>query len=173
MEIHANIDETDIGEIAVGQAAEFTVDAFPGRSFAARVSEIRKAARIVQGVVTYTVVLQASNADGLLLPGMTATVRIVVEEARRVRTVPLAALRFAPDGGATTAGDATLSGDDRSGQTIWVLDPDGRPQPRIVHVGIDDGRDIAVLGGSLPERERVITGRVPRPAGRRLFGIRF
>ncbi len=171
MDIHANIDETDIGEINVGQVAKFTVDAFPGATFDARVSEIRKAANFVQGVVTYTVVLQTSNADGRLLPGMTSTVRIVVEEVGPVRTLPLAALRFTPGGRATTADNIALPGNDS--QIVWVLDRNGMPQPRNIRLGTDDGRDVAVLDGTLSVRERVITGRVPRPLGRRLFGIKF
>jgi HlyD family secretion protein len=167
MEIHANIDETDIGEIAVGQTAEFTVDAFPGRSFVARVSQIRKAARVVQGVVIYTVVLQASNAGGLLLPGMTSTVRIVVAEVGPVPTVPLASLRFVP------AGRSAMTGDNRNGQTVWVVDRDGMPQSQEVQLGADDGRDIAVLGGSLSQGDQVITGRATDAPERGLFGIRF
>jgi HlyD family secretion protein len=164
MEIHANIDETDIGAIAVGQAAEFTVDAFPGQTFPARVSEIRKAARLVQGVVTYTVVLQTENPDGLLLPGMTSIVRIAVEETGAVRTVPLAALRFTGDGAVGEAG---------AGKTLWVLEGDGNIEPRKVAFGLDDGSVVAVLDGDLAAGERVVTGRVPHPAGRRIFGIRF
>jgi HlyD family secretion protein len=159
MEIHANIDETDIGEIAVGQAAEFIVDAFPGRAFAARVTEIRKAARLIQGVVTYTVVLETGNPGRLLLPGMTAIVRIAVEETGPALTVPLAALRF--DGGSANTGD-----------TLWVLGQAGIER-RAVALGLDDGTDVAVLGGNIAAGERVVTGRVRRPAGRRLFGINF
>src|SRR5262245_52089144 len=164
MEIHANIDETDIGAIAIGQAAEFTVDAFSGRNFPARVSEIRKAARIVQGVVTYTVVLQTENPDGLLLPGMTSIVRIAIEETGAVRTVPLAALRFTGDGAVDDAG---------VGKTLWVLKGDGKIEPRNVAFGLDDGNVVAVMDGNLAVGERVVTGRVPHPAGRRIFGIRF
>jgi HlyD family secretion protein len=161
MEIHANIDETDIGEIVTGQAAEFTVDAFPNRTFAATVIEIRKVARLIQGVVTYTVVLETENPDGLLLPGMTSIVRIVVEETGSELTVPLTALRF--DGNGTI-----LAGD-----TIWVLSDDGGIVPRRVTLGLDDGTDVAVLGGDLAAGERVVTGRVPRPTGRRIFGISY
>ena len=165
MEIHANIDETDIGAIAVGQAAEFTVDSFPGRTFPALVGEIRKAARPVQGVVTYTVVLQTENSDGRLLPGMTSIVRIAIEETGAVRTVPLAALSFTGDG----AVDEALAGE----TTLWVLKGDGKIEPRNVAFGLDDGSVVAVLGGNLAVGERVVTGRVPHPAGRRIFGIRF
>jgi HlyD family secretion protein len=164
MEVHANIDETDIGAIAVGQAAEFTVDAFPGQTFPARVSEIRKAAQLIQGVVTYTVVLQTENPDGLLLPGMTSIVRIAIEETGAVRTVPLAALRFTGEGAVSEAG---------KGKTLWVLEGDGKIEPRNVAFGLDDGSDVAVLDGDLAVGERVVIGRVPHPGGRRIFGIRF
>src|SRR5262249_6100504 len=135
---------------------------FPGRTFQAQVSEIRKAARLVQGVVTYTVVLQTENPDGVLLPGMTSIVRIAIEETGAVRTVPLAALRFTGDGAAGKAG-----------RILWVLEGDSKIEPRNVAFGPDDGSVIAVMDGDLAVGERVITGRVPHPAGRRIFGIRF
>jgi HlyD family secretion protein len=159
MEIHANIDETDIGEIAVGQTAEFTVDAYPGRSFAAQVTEIRKAARLVHGVVTYTVVLETANPEGLLLPGMTSTVRIAVDEAGPGPAVPLASLRFAPEGRSAPG-------------TVWVLGTAGIA-PRAVTLGPDDGTDVAVLAGDLVAGERVITGQVPPAGGRQIFGITY
>ena len=173
MEIHAKIDETDIAEIANGQAAEFTIDAFPGRAFPARVSEIRKAPLNVQGVVAYTVVLAASNAQGLLLPGMTATVRIAVEDVGPVRTVPLAALRYKPKTRSATDPELRPTGDRDSDQTVWILGQDSRPEPRQIRLGADDGSDVAVLDGALSKGERVITSQAPSPIGFRLFGIRF
>lgn len=173
MEIHAKIDETDIAEIAAGQAAEFTIDAFPGRTFSAKVSEIRKAALVVQGVVTYTVVLSASNPQGLLLPGMTATVRIAVDDVGPVRTVPLAALRFAPKNRVATDPTGKRADTNAPDQTVWVLNRNGNPEPRRLRLGADDGREVAVLDGALSKGERVITGRVPSPARFRLFGVRF
>lgn len=159
LEIHANIDETDIGEIAVGQPATFTVDAHPTRRFEARVAEIRKAARIVQGVVTYTVVMETANPDGLLLPGMTSTARIAVEEAGPGPAIPLAALRFAPNGVAAPG-------------AIWVL-RSGRPERRAVTLGTDNGTNIAVVAGDLAPGERVITGTLPETDDRRIFGISY
>ncbi|MDH3667648.1 MAG: efflux RND transporter periplasmic adaptor subunit [Paracoccaceae bacterium] len=159
MEIHAAIDETDIGEIAAGQIAEFTVDAYPGRRFQARVTQIRKAARLIQGVVTYTVVLETENSEGLLLPGMTSTVRIAVEEAGPGPAVPLAALRFAPSGLAEPG-------------TVWVRESTGIA-PRKVTLGPDNGTRIAVIGGDLAAGDTVVTGRLPSTDRRRLFGIRY
>ena len=76
LDIWARVDESDIAKIAVGQNATFTVDSFPGREFAAKVTQIRKAPQVVQNVVTYTVVLATRNGDYALLPGMTVVVRI-------------------------------------------------------------------------------------------------
>ncbi|MGH8808107.1 MAG: efflux RND transporter periplasmic adaptor subunit, partial [Noviherbaspirillum sp.] len=79
MQVDASIDESEIGRIRIGQKASFTVDAFPGRNFEGVVKQIRKAAQNVSNVVTYTVVISASNASKELLPGMTANVRVVTD----------------------------------------------------------------------------------------------
>ena len=167
MEIHAAIDETDIAKIAPGQTAAFTVDAFPGRAFAARVDKIRKAAVTVKGVVAYTVVLKADNADGLLLPGMTATVRIAYRVSDDAPSIPLAALGYLPSGD-TVVPPATA--DDT--RTVWVLE-NGTPRPRRLRLGADDGRDVAVLDGALSAGERVIVGEAPAETEGRILGIRF
>jgi len=91
MEIHAKVDEADIGKIQAGQNAIFTVDAHPGRQFTASVRQLRKAPQVAQNVVTYTVVLTAANRENLLLPGMTALVRITVNQTGPVLKIPLAA----------------------------------------------------------------------------------
>jgi HlyD family secretion protein len=84
MQVEASIDEADVGRIALGQRATFTVDAFPGRTFAGEVKQIRKAAQTVQNVVTYTVLITADNEAGQLMPGMTANVRIVTDRRESV-----------------------------------------------------------------------------------------
>lgn len=111
MQVDTAIDEADIGRIRLGQKASFSVDAFAGRSFEGTVQQIRKSAQNIANVVTYTVVVVFLNADGLLLPGMTANVRIVTETRPDVLQVSNAALRFRPTpeelakaGGAAGAG---------------------------------------------------------------------
>jgi len=93
MQVDANIDEADVGRIQPGLKATFTVDAFPGQKFAGEVRQVRKAATNVSSVVTYVAVVGFSNADGRLLPGMTANVRVVTESRDSVLKVPNAALR--------------------------------------------------------------------------------
>lgn len=96
MQVETSIDEADVGRIAPGQAATFTVDAFPNRTYQAEVKQVRKAALNVQNVVTYVVLVSARNEDLRLLPGMTANVRIISDQRQNVLKVPNAALRFRP-----------------------------------------------------------------------------
>jgi HlyD family secretion protein len=103
MQVEASIDEAEIGRIAVGQEATFTVDSFPGRSFSGRITQVRKAAQVIQNVVTYIAVIAAPNPDLTLLPGMTANVRIVTARREDVLRVPNAALRFRPPGASEPA----------------------------------------------------------------------
>jgi HlyD family secretion protein len=98
MQVETSVDEADIGRIKVGDRATFTVDAFPGETFAGTVTQIRKAALVVQNVVTYTVIVAVKNPSGRLLPGMTANVKLVVAQKPSVLKVPNAALRFRPSG---------------------------------------------------------------------------
>jgi HlyD family secretion protein len=106
MQVETSIDEADVGRIRVGQRATFTVDAFPGRTFSGEVRQVRKSAQTVQNVVTYTVLVSAANPDGLLMPGMTANVRIVTDTREAVLKVANSALRFRPPGESAAAGDA-------------------------------------------------------------------
>jgi len=96
MQVEAAIDEADVGRLRVGQRATFTVDAFPGRRYEGEIRQIRKAPQSLQNVVSYTVVISASNPDLSLLPGMTANVRVVTDRRDDVLRIPNAALRFRP-----------------------------------------------------------------------------
>ena len=96
MEVHGKIDEADVGQLKVGQTAQFTVDAYPDRTFSGQVLQIRKSPEVVQNVVTYTAIISAPNPDLLLLPGMTAQLRIVVSDTGEVLKIPSQALRFRP-----------------------------------------------------------------------------
>jgi HlyD family secretion protein len=113
MQVDTSVDEADIGRIELEGPATFTVDAFPGQTYAGRVTQIRKAPQVVQNVVTYTVVVAVDNPRGRLLPGMTANVRLVVAEKPSVLRVPNAALRFRPAGAA--GGNADGAGPGQSG----------------------------------------------------------
>jgi HlyD family secretion protein len=118
MQVETSVDEADIGKIRLDAPVTFTVDAFPGRTFPGEVTQIRKAAQVVQNVVTYTVVVAVNNMDGKLVPGMTANVKLVVAEKPNVLKISNAALRFRPsgvDGGPAGPGAAAGSGSGRGG----------------------------------------------------------
>jgi len=96
MQILANVDEADIGQIKESQPVRFTVQSFPDRKFAGAVTQIRMQPTTVQNVVNYTVVVQVDNTSGELLPGMTATIDFLIGQAQNVLRVPNAALRLKP-----------------------------------------------------------------------------
>jgi len=122
MQVETSVDEADIGRIKLEDRATFTVDAFSGQTFVGVVTQIRKAAQIVQNVVTYTVVISVDNPGGRLLPGMTANVKLVYAERPDVLKVPNAALRFRPAGAdagpaAPARGQGPTAGGPSSGQS--------------------------------------------------------
>ena len=98
MQVEVNVDEADIGTIREGMRTTFTVDSYPGREFNGVVSQVRFAPKTVQNVVTYIVVVSAPNPDLALLPGLTASVRMIISEREDVLRIPNAALRFEPFG---------------------------------------------------------------------------
>lgn len=96
MELQVDVDEADVGQVKEGQVASFTVDAYPDRTFPARITQVRYGSQTVEGVVTYKTVLKVDNSSLALRPGMTATAVITVNQRDNVVLVPNAALRFAP-----------------------------------------------------------------------------
>jgi len=96
MELHVDVDEADVGQVTKGQEAIFTVDAHPGRTYPARITQVRYGSQTVNGVVTYKTVLNVDNSDLSLRPGMTATADITVNKVENAILVPNAALRFIP-----------------------------------------------------------------------------
>ena len=172
MQVETSVDEADIGRVRLDGPATFTVDAFPNETFRGRVTQIRKAAQIVQNVVTYTVVAAVSNADGKLLPGMTANVKLVVAEKPNVVKVANASLRFRPPGEGADApagsrgGAAQVAGGDGQGggsgggqqmreRLVKALDLTTEQQAKIDPI-LDDMRQqmIALRSAGLPEQER-------------------
>jgi HlyD family secretion protein len=169
MQVHARVDEADIGRIQVGQDATFRVDAFPGRVFRGQVAQVRKAPEVTQNVVTYTVVIAAPNPDLVLLPGMTALVQVTVVESGELTLVPNAALRYASD----QARAAGRGGPEAADATIWVVDAGGRPAAVPVTIGSSDATSTELKGGPLQPGHQVITGRVLGRERRPSVGLRL
>jgi HlyD family secretion protein len=175
MELHVDVDEADVGQVAQGQSAQFTVDAYADRRFPATITEVHFASQTVEGVVTYETVLAVDNSGLLLRPGMTATADIIVRQIDNALLVPSAALRFKPPQ-LETAGDAgggglvskmlprpphapkvhePISLEERPDQ-VWIL-RDGRPEPVVVATGASNGIVTEILGGDIEPGMPVIT----------------
>jgi len=189
MQIDANVAEADVGVLEVGQDVDFTVDAFPMRTFHGKVVQVRNAPITVQNVVTYDTVIGVSNPDLRLKPGMTANVSIIVAQKDNVLQIKNAALRYRPaetaaaeagskssqngasQGGSRQGGSAspktmekTVAARERqsSERTVYVLSG-GRPRPVQIKTGISDGVVTEVVEG-LKEGDRVITAELASKA---------
>jgi HlyD family secretion protein len=156
MQVDTNVDESDVGRIHLDQDASFTVDAWPGRTFHGRVAQIRQAPINVQNVITYDVVIQVSNEDLKLFPGMTANVTVSVGRAANVLRLPKAALRFR----ARTTGAAKPQT-----QTVSILDAAGQLKQIPVTTGMSDANYVELVNGDLKEGQAVVTG-MPRSSSR-------
>ena len=175
MEVHGKIDEADVGELKVGQAAQFTVDAYPERTFGGQVMQIRKSPEVVQNVVTYTAIISAPNPDLLLLPGMTAQLRIAVSDTDDVLKIPSQALRFRPKDAAPASArpSANTGAAASSSTTVWLLGEDGRPSPIAVRIGASDDNAAALLEGPLSEGQQIIVGTANSQGQGGYFGLRL
>lgn len=163
MQVDANVSESDIGTISLGDTAAFSVDAFPKRTFLGTVRQIRQSPQMVQNVVTYDVVVVVDNVDFALKPGMTAATRLTVDHRGDVLRVPNQALRYMP-GGAAGARDSDQA-------RVWVLRA-GEPTAILVTPGLQDDSFSEIEEGGLKAGDRVITGEravsnnrtgIPRP----------
>jgi HlyD family secretion protein len=169
MQIDANVAEADVGVVAVDQSVDFTVDAFPARTFHGKVVQVRNAPITVQNVVTYDTVIGVSNADLKLKPGMTANVSIMVAHKDDALQIKNAAVRYRP-ADAPTPAKAPSSPAERGGagrerkneRTVYVLSGN-RPKPALIKTGISDGVVTEVLDG-LKEGDHVITAELSSAA---------
>jgi HlyD family secretion protein len=161
MQVHAAVDEADIGDVHPGQAATFTVDAFRDATFPATVKEVRNAPQTASNVVTYDVVLDVENPEVKLRPGMTANVLILIVQKTQVVAVSNEALRFrptAPTGSASSASKAA------TGAGVYVeVNASAVRVP--VKLGVTDGNVTEVLEGLEPGRRVIIDALKNRAKG--------
>jgi HlyD family secretion protein len=153
MQVDTNVSESDIAGAIEGADATFTVDAFPSRTFAGRVAQVRQAPVSIQNVITYDVVVTVDNPDLALKPGMTATAKIVTAQSLNVLRVPSQALRFTPTAVARNA----LAKAMKSGQAaIWVQ-RDRKLVAIPVTVGLVDDAFAEIKAGNLKPGDQVVT----------------
>jgi HlyD family secretion protein len=188
MQIFATVDESDIGQIRLGQKVNFTVQAFPDEEFHGSVQQIRLQPTTIQNVVSYTVVIDAVNEKGILMPGMTATIDFVTDEVDDVLRVLNGALRYEPNAdmltklgiermsgrykrGSKSNGPDSSSGRDLPGDghhnpdegmgrgRLWTQDETGKLSFIMVETGLSDGKITEIHGGDdLSEGMLVISG---------------
>ena len=166
MQVDTNVSEADIGGIAEGKEAAFSVDAYPGESFRGMVKQVRNAPISVQNVVAYDVVVEVDNRELRLKPGMTANVSIVVARKEDALKVPNAALRFSPPQSGRHAGlsegpatAAALKKTTTPGQKrVWREGASGDPEAVSLQTGISDGTFTEIVTDALHEGEPVIIG---------------
>lgn len=181
IQVWVSVNEADIGLIHPGQPATFTVDAFPGQVFTGEVGKVRLNATMTQNVVTYTVEVNTDNADGKLLPYLTANVKFVVGESKGVLVVPNAALRWEPQPDqivkefrqspkkAKKAAPAVAEkpvAQEKGKQprgVIWV--PEGSlVRPVQVRLGLSDGALTEVQNPDLKEETPLVVGEAEKTA---------
>jgi HlyD family secretion protein len=158
MELRIAIDEADVGQIHSGSPASFIVDAYPGRQFAATLISVHDAPQTIKGAVTYQGVLLVQNPEGLLKPGMTATVSVEASRLQDALLLRNSALKYAPAVGAKRAAlSIPASRNGVAWGRVWSLE--GRELvAHEVRLGPSDGRQTAILSGDLKPGDQVVVG---------------
>jgi HlyD family secretion protein len=154
MQVVADVDEADIGDVKVGERVTFTVDAYPDNTFSGTVTQVRQEATTTNNVVTYSVVISAPNADLKLKPGLTATVTIYTQENKGVLSVPSKALRFTPE--KETVGGMKIKDIANAKNKVWTIEGNTIVAHR-VNIGMTDGSHTQILSG-ISRGAKVITG---------------
>jgi len=169
MELNVSVDEADVGRIKPGQPATFSVDAYPDRTFQAKITRVSYGSTTTDGVVTYATVLTVDNSDLSLRPGMTATAVITVQKVENALLAPNAALRFSPAANDTDTGNqkssviskimprpprhkssakSVVTKNGAADQTVWVV-KDGRPKAVPVRTGATNGVMTEIVKGDI------------------------
>jgi HlyD family secretion protein len=179
MKLEVDIDEADVGDVREGQAATFTVDAYPNRTYHATVERVRLGSTTTSGIVSYEAVLTFTNDDLSLRPGMTGNASITTLHRENVIIVPAAAFRWSPPAAQGRASEpdskrglvnslmprppdrdekkvAGFATSANQQQTLWVL-KEGKPEPLVVTVGASNGRMTEVASENLEPGTKVIT----------------
>ena len=171
--VYASVDEADIGMISDAkkrkQPVAFTVDAYPRDVFHGEIAQLRLNPTTVQNVVTYTVVVEAANADLKLLPGMTANLSFQIERRENVVTIPSAALRFYPKAELVRDEDRAILESDSDDATdaaksqqrqryVWVVTEENRLAAVPISTGLSDKAAAELVSGDLTEGREVVVG---------------
>ena len=154
MQVLADVDEADIGDVRPGESVTFTVDAYPDDTFQGTVEQVRLGGSTSNNVVTYKVVISTSNADLKLKPGMTANVTIYTQQKSGVLSVPTKALRFTP--AKETVGKMKIKDISNAKNKVWTIEGNNIVAHQ-VNIGMSDGTHTQIVSG-VKQGQKVITG---------------
>jgi HlyD family secretion protein len=154
MEVTADVDEADIGDVKEGESVTFTVDAYPDDTFTGTVKQVRLGASTSNNVVTYHVIISANNEDLKLKPGLTANVTIYTQVKANVLCVPTKALRYTPT--KETVGKRKIQDVSNAKNKVWTLEGNTLVAHR-VSIGSTDGTNTQIIEG-IKKGQKVITG---------------
>lgn len=154
MQVLADVDEADIGDVRPGESVTFTVDAYPDDQFQGTVQQVRLGASTSNNVVTYKVVISTSNADLKLKPSMTANVTIYTQQKSGVLSVPTKALRFTP--AKETVGKMKIKDISNAKNKVWTIEGNNIVAHQ-VNIGMSDGTHTQIVSG-IKQGQKVITG---------------
>lgn len=148
MQVVANIDEADIGEVKEGQKVEFTVDAYPNDRFSGVVRQVRLEPTTTSNVVTYEVIVNAKNPDLKLKPGLTANISIYTMDKDSIITIPNKALRFQMEESMLPPKmKVKRLSEEVRGTTVWTIVGDSVAEQRCIMTGVSNGTHTEVLSG--------------------------
>lgn len=150
MQIEVSVSEADIGKVKVGQEVSYTLDGYNDETFYGKVSQVRISPTTVSNVVTYTVIVDVTNEDNKLIPGMTANVSIITNKSKDTLAVPIAAFRFTPK--------EITGGKKYEKQGVWIMDKRKKPVRIEIQSGATDGDYTEIISNEIKEGDRVIIG---------------
>jgi HlyD family secretion protein len=162
MQVVVSVDEADVGQVKEGQKVNFSVDAYPQKTFKGEIKQVRMNSQIVDGVVTYEALVEVNNSDLLLRPGMTASADIIIKMIKNVTLVPNSALRFimpkTDENSSLFALDTKKTdGDITKVSTLWVLQNNQAVEVSVT-IGENDGINTIIIDGEVDANSQIIIG---------------
>lgn len=147
MQVIADVDEADIGQVKVGQRVTFTVDAYPDDVFNGKVTQVRLNPTEESNVITYEVVVSADNSDHKLIPGLTANITIYTAESQNALIVPASAIKFSPkDLDDESLPKKAQDAPKEAKAVVWTV-RDNKLYPMAVTIGTNNGVSVEILSG--------------------------
>jgi HlyD family secretion protein len=162
MQVVVSVDEADVGQVKANQLVNFSVDAYPQKTFKGDIKQVRMNSQIIDGVVTYEALVEVNNNDFFLRPGMTVSASIITNTIKNAKLVPNAALRFIlpnedKNSSLFTKNIKKIDNNSSKTSTLWVLQ-NNKPVQVSVNIGENDGVNTVILDGDIDNNSQIIIG---------------